>query len=45
MISETKLNSSFPKTDILIEGYTKPYRFGRNCNGGGVYHTYQVAYR
>ena len=36
MISESKLNTSFPKIDILIEGYTEPYRFDRNCNGRGI---------
>ena len=36
VIQETKLDSSFPKDQFLIEGYTKPYRLDRNRCGGGV---------
>ena len=36
MISETKLDSSFPKSEFLIPGFTEPYRFDRNRNGGGI---------
>ena len=36
MISETKLVSSFPKSEFLIPGYTEPYRFDRNRHGGGI---------
>ena len=36
MISETKLDSSFPKGQFQIHGYSEPYRFDRNGNGGGI---------
>ena len=36
MISETKLNSSFPNGQFQIHGYSKPYRFDKNGNGGGI---------
>ena len=36
VISETKLDDSFPENQFLIEGFKKPYRFHRNSNGGGV---------
>ena len=36
MITETKLDSSFPDSQILIKGYSTPYRLDRNCNGGGI---------
>ena len=34
MISETKLDSSFPIEHL--NGYSEPYRFDKNRNGGGV---------
>ena len=36
MISETKLDNSFPEGQLLIEGYSKPYRIDRNSHGGGI---------
>ena len=36
MISESKLNNSFPQGQFLIKGYSKPYRIDRNCWGGGM---------
>ena len=35
-IQETKLDSSFPVSQFLIDGYSEPYRLDRNRNGGGV---------
>lgn len=35
LISETKLNESFPTNQFLIQGYNA-YRFDRNGNGGGM---------
>ena len=35
-IQESKLDDSFPTTQLLIEGYSEPYRLDRNRNGGGV---------
>ena len=36
LISETKLDSSFPVNQFLIDGFTPPYRLDRNANGGGI---------
>ena len=36
MISETKLDDSFPSMQFLIEGYGPPYRLDRNSRGGGI---------
>ena len=36
MISETKLDNSFPKREFIIPGFTEPYRIDRNCHGGGI---------
>ena len=36
MISETKLDNSFPEGQLLIPGYSSPYGFDRNCRGGGI---------
>ena len=34
MISETKLDDSFPSAQFLIKGFSAPYRFDRNSKGG-----------
>ena len=36
LISETKLHSSFPLNQFHIDGFTTPYRLGRNQNDGGI---------
>ena len=36
VISETKLDESYSAKLFDIEGYTLPFRLGRNINGGGV---------
>ena len=36
MISGTKLGSSFPNGQFQIHGYSEPYKFDRNRNGGGI---------
>ena len=36
MISETKLDNSFPEDQLLIPRYSSPYRFDRNRRGGGI---------
>ena len=33
MISETKIDETFPARQFYIDGYTPPYRLDRNCNG------------
>ena len=34
MISETKLDASFPSGQFRTHGFPEPYRFDRNGNGG-----------
>ena len=36
MITESKLDDSFPSIQFKIDGYDLPYRKDRNKNGGGV---------
>ena len=36
MISETKLDSSFPKRQFHLHGFSEPYRLDRNGNNGGI---------
>ena len=36
MILESKLDDLFPETQILIEGFGKPFRLDQNRNGGGI---------
>ena len=36
MISETKLDSSFPIGQFLINSYSEPFRIDRNNQGGGI---------
>ena len=36
VITETKIDASFPNTQFLIDGFSTPYRLDRNINGGGI---------
>ena len=36
MISETKIDESFPTSQFLIDGFSSPYRLDRNADGGGI---------
>ena len=36
MISETKLDNTFPNGQFLIDGFKEPIRLDRNKNGGGI---------
>ena len=36
LISETKLNNTFPEGQFFIKGYSRPYRPDRTANGGGL---------
>ena len=36
LISETKIDASFPKAQFHLHGYADPYRLDRTCNGGGL---------
>ena len=35
LVSETKIDDSFPNGNFLIDRFSKPYRLDRNSNGGG----------
>ena len=37
LISETKLDDSFPSAQFLLDVFSKPYRLGRCSNGGGIH--------
>ena len=36
MISETKLDKSFPTSQFMINGFSAPFRLDRNDKGGGI---------
>ena len=36
MISETKIDESFPSNQFTMEGYAPPFRLDRNAHGGGL---------
>ena len=36
LISETKIDDSFPTSQFMIPGFTTPFRYNRSCNGGGL---------
>ena len=36
IITETKLDGTYPVSQFHIDGYSMLYRLGRNRNGGGV---------
>ena len=36
MLSETKIDDSFPKGEFLIKGFGDPFRIDKNVNGGGI---------
>ena len=36
MVAETKIGSSFPRGQFLIDGFVAPYRLDRNKDGGGL---------
>ena len=36
MISESKLDNSFPDGQFVIEGFGKPFHLDRNRNGGSI---------
>ena len=37
LVTETKLDSSFPNAQFHMHGYTTSYSLCRNANGGGLY--------
>ena len=36
MISETKIDASFPIGQFLLNGYSAPFQLDRNAHGGGI---------
>ena len=36
MVSETKLDTTFPTNQFFIQGYSTVYRMDRNDKGGGI---------
>ena len=36
LLSETKLDDSFPSAQFMLKNYGIPYRLDRNSNGGGL---------
>ena len=36
MVSETKIDDSFPVGSFVIDGFSAPYRLDRDINGGGI---------
>ena len=36
MVTETKLDDSFPVSQFNVEGFSMPFRLDRNKNGGGI---------
>ena len=36
MVSETKLDESFPQGQFKISGFSRPFRLDRNSNRGGI---------
>ena len=36
MLSDTKIDDSFPKGQFLIKGFGDPFRIDRNVNGGRI---------
>ena len=36
MISEAKIDNSFPKGQFLIKGFFEPLKIDRNIHGGGI---------
>ena len=36
IISERKLDDSFPTAQFLLHGFSAPYRLDRNSKGGGI---------
>ena len=35
MVSETKIDDTFPESELLVEDFSAPYRLDRTAKGGG----------
>ena len=40
VLTKTKLDNSFPKTEFLVDGFSEPYRYDRNREGGRIIFTF-----
>ena len=45
MISETKIDESFPLGQFKVNGFNKPFRLDRNIKGGGIMLLYGKIYQ
>ena len=45
IITETKLDDSFPIDQFIRSGYSKPYRLDRNRNGGRLLYVLEKIYQ
>ena len=36
MVSETKIDHTFPESQFLIKGFSKPFRLDRTAKGGRI---------
>ena len=36
ILTETKLDGSFPTSQFMVDGFSMPYRHDRKRNGGGI---------
>ena len=36
LVSEAKIDDRFPNGNILVDGFSTPYRLDRHSNGGGL---------
>ena len=45
VLTETKVDDSFPNVQFLVDGFSEPYRYDRNRNGGGIYYTFVIIFQ
>ena len=44
LISETKIDDTFPGSQFLIEGFSVHYRLDRTAKGGGIFYISERIY-
>ena len=44
LISETKLNDTFPEGQFFIPGFHTPFRNDRNDKGGGLHFSFRITF-
>ena len=45
VLTETKLDDTFPTAQFLVNGFLEPYRFSRNRKGEGLWFTFVTIFR